>query len=216
MPRPATMSARRPFAPVLVLLAAACGAVLTARQAPGTLGVDLATFDRSVRPQDDFNRFVNGTWIRNTEIPPDRSSWGSFPELSEQSDAALQQIIDSVTKTPQKPGLDRAAGRRRVSRVHGHGAHRGPRYRAAGQRAEVDCRAHGAGRPGRPPRQDGPRRRGRALRRLRRPGPEAIRHLHRRSEPGRPRHARPRLLPAARPQAGRRPARPTCATSRRC
>ncbi len=42
-------------------------------------------------------------------------------------------------------GLHRAAGRRRVSRVHGHGAHRGPRYRAAGQRAEVDCRAHGAG-----------------------------------------------------------------------
>ncbi len=104
MPRPARISARRLFAPVLVLLAAACGAVLTARQAPGTLGVDLATFDRSVRPQDDFNRFVNGTWIKNTEIPPDRSSWGSFPELSEKSDAALQQIIDSVTKTPQKPG----------------------------------------------------------------------------------------------------------------
>ena len=104
MPRPARMSVGRPFAPVLVLLAAACGAVVTARQAPGKLGVDLATFDRSVRPQDDFNRFVNGTWIKNTEIPPDRSSWGSFVELSEKSDAALQQIIDSVTMTPQKPG----------------------------------------------------------------------------------------------------------------
>ena len=104
MPRPARMSVRRLLVPVLVLLAAACGAVVTARQEPGKLGVDLATFDRSVRPQDDFNRFVNGTWIKNTEIPPDRSSWGSFPELSEKSDAALQQIIDSVTKTPQKPG----------------------------------------------------------------------------------------------------------------
>ena len=102
MTRPALTSIWRSF--LLVVLAAAGGAVVTARQTPGKLGVDLAAFDRSVRPQDDFNRFVNGTWIKNTEIPPDRASWGSFPELSEKSDAALQQIIDAVTKSPQKPG----------------------------------------------------------------------------------------------------------------
>jgi opacity protein-like surface antigen len=49
------------------------------------LGVDTANFDRTVRPQDDFFRFVNGGWLRRTEIPADRSSWGSFLELRERS-----------------------------------------------------------------------------------------------------------------------------------
>ncbi|MBP7776695.1 MAG: M13 family metallopeptidase [Acidobacteria bacterium] len=89
---------------VAVLVAAALGGAAAAGQAPGRLGVDLATFDRSVRPQDDFNRFVNGTWMKTTEIPPDKSSWGSFVELGDKSDAALKEIIDSVTNTSQKPG----------------------------------------------------------------------------------------------------------------
>ncbi|HEX7416978.1 MAG TPA: hypothetical protein VF315_02900, partial [Steroidobacteraceae bacterium] len=40
-------------------------------------GLDLAGFDRSVRPQDDFYRFANGNWLASTEIPPDRSSYGA-------------------------------------------------------------------------------------------------------------------------------------------
>lgn len=95
-------AARHAF--VVALVAAAAGAAVTARQAPRALGVDLSAFDRSVRPQDDFNRFVNGTWIKTTEIPADRSVWGSFVELSEKSDAAIKAIIDSVTATPQTPG----------------------------------------------------------------------------------------------------------------
>jgi putative endopeptidase len=96
-------SARPVLVAALAVLAAGAAAV-TARQAPRALGVDLGAFDRSVRPQDDFNRFVNGTWIKTTEIPADRSVWGSFVELSDKSDAALKAIIDSVTATPQKPG----------------------------------------------------------------------------------------------------------------
>ena len=98
----ALMSARRPFA-LAVVAVAALGVIVTA-QAPRGLGVDLAAFDRTVRPQDDFNRFVNGTWMKTTEIPPDRSTWGSFVELADKSDLALKEIVDSVTKTPQKPG----------------------------------------------------------------------------------------------------------------
>ena len=102
MPRIFRTSVRRALA--VSLFVAAGAAAMTARQAPRGLGVDLAGFDRSVRPQDDFNRFVNGTWMKTTEIPADRSTWGSFVELSDKSDAALKEIIDSVTATPQKPG----------------------------------------------------------------------------------------------------------------
>jgi hypothetical protein len=40
--------------------------------------IDLAALDKSVKPGDDFFSFVNGTWVKNTEIPADRSSIGGF------------------------------------------------------------------------------------------------------------------------------------------
>ena len=46
------------------------------------LGIDTTNFDHSVRPQDDFFRFVNGRWLAKTQIPADASSWGAFNELT--------------------------------------------------------------------------------------------------------------------------------------
>ena len=40
----------------------------------GSWGVDLDARDTSVRPGDDFDRYANGTWFRNTEIPADQAS----------------------------------------------------------------------------------------------------------------------------------------------
>ena len=37
--------------------------------------------DKSVRPQDDFFQFANGTWIKNNPVPPSESRWSSFNEL---------------------------------------------------------------------------------------------------------------------------------------
>jgi predicted metalloendopeptidase len=37
--------------------------------------------DKTVKPANDFFRYVNGTWLDNTEIPSDRTRWGSFDEL---------------------------------------------------------------------------------------------------------------------------------------
>ena len=39
-------------------------------------GLDLAGIDRSVAPGDDFFRYANGTWLKTTEIPADRASYG--------------------------------------------------------------------------------------------------------------------------------------------
>lgn len=35
-------------------------------------GIDSSGFDTSVRPQDDFFDYVNGTWLEETEIPSDK------------------------------------------------------------------------------------------------------------------------------------------------
>ncbi len=76
------------------------------KQAPRALilGVDTANFDRSVRPQDDFGQFVNGTWVKKTQIPGDRSRWGSFDELRDQADAAIRGIVEAAAAHPGKPG----------------------------------------------------------------------------------------------------------------
>ncbi|MCI5826480.1 MAG: peptidase M13 [Arcanobacterium sp.] len=50
----------------------------------------------SVRPQDDFYRFVNGTWIATAEIPPDQSSTGSFIELRNESERRVRAIVEDL------------------------------------------------------------------------------------------------------------------------
>ena len=49
-------------------------------------GIDAEQLSSSVRPQDDFNAYVNGTWIRETEIPADKQAWGAFEILGEESE----------------------------------------------------------------------------------------------------------------------------------
>src|SRR4051812_38478435 len=75
------------------------------------LGFDTTAFDKSVRPQDDFFRYVNGTWLKNTEIPSDATSWGSFNELREKSRDGLHTILEEASKSNAKPGtIERKVG----------------------------------------------------------------------------------------------------------
>jgi putative endopeptidase len=85
------------------LLAGGAAGGLRAQEAPRKLGVEVANFDTSVRPQDDFYRYVNGTWLKRTEIPGDRSSYGSFTQLSDRSEAALRAIIEEAAAAPSRP-----------------------------------------------------------------------------------------------------------------
>lgn len=62
-------------------------------------GIDFAHFDKSVRPQDDFYNYVNGTWLKTTEIPSDRTSTGAFYDLREKSRDDIKAIIEEVAAT---------------------------------------------------------------------------------------------------------------------
>ncbi|WP_188534600.1 M13 family metallopeptidase [Kocuria dechangensis] len=57
---------------------------------------DLDGFDRSVRPQDDLYRHVNGAWLSRTEIPDDKPSVGAFIELRDQAEAAVRELITTA------------------------------------------------------------------------------------------------------------------------
>ena len=59
-------------------------------------GINLSYMDTSVRPQDDFFGYVNGNWMKTTEIPSDKSSWGSFNALREDVDVASLEILNKI------------------------------------------------------------------------------------------------------------------------
>ena len=70
------------------------------------LGFDTANFDRSVRPQDDLFRYVNGGWLKRAEIPPDASAWGAFNELRERSREALHTILEEAARLNAAAGTE--------------------------------------------------------------------------------------------------------------
>src|SRR6185436_10740961 len=75
----------------------------------GTWGIDLAGMDTSVKPGDDFFRYVNGKWVDTTQIPPDRTSWGAFPILGDLSQARVKGIIESwAARKDLRPASDQA------------------------------------------------------------------------------------------------------------
>src|ERR1700730_232552 len=87
----------------LALTAAAAGLTLAtsslstaspaATPAPGPHGLDLSGIDRSVAPADDFFHYANGAWLKVTEIPPDRSSYGPGEQLTELTAERTAELV---------------------------------------------------------------------------------------------------------------------------
>jgi putative endopeptidase len=57
-----------------------------------------------IRPQDDLFGHVNGRWLDTTEIPADRSAWGSFTALAEEAEARVRAIIEELAAGTHEPG----------------------------------------------------------------------------------------------------------------
>jgi putative endopeptidase len=66
----------------------------------GTFGFDTAGMDKSVAAGDDFFEYANGTWAKNTPIPPDKARYGMFNVLDDLSKERTKTIIDDQAKDP--------------------------------------------------------------------------------------------------------------------
>jgi len=85
---------------LLSVLIAACSPGKPEEQQEKIQALDLSTMDSTIRPQDDFFRYVNGGWINRTDIPSDMGSWGSFNELRENNNATMLEILKNASQNP--------------------------------------------------------------------------------------------------------------------
>src|SRR5260221_9672780 len=97
---------------VSFLLASACktGAApapkATESAAPPAAAVAFDGMDLSVSPGDDFFAYTNGGWFKTTEIPADRSSWGTFAGLAELTAKRTAELIAEATRADAPAGSD--------------------------------------------------------------------------------------------------------------
>jgi len=77
------------------------------QQVQGTgIGINLASMDKSVVPGDDFYHYANGTWLKNTQIPADRSSIGAFWIADQQREKNSRVLFDGILKSNPTSGND--------------------------------------------------------------------------------------------------------------
>ncbi|WP_243319547.1 M13 family metallopeptidase [Geothrix sp. SG200] len=63
-------------------------------------GLDLAGMDRTVAPGDDFFAYANGAWVKRTEIPADRGSYGVGREVADLTDRRTAALIRGAAQAP--------------------------------------------------------------------------------------------------------------------
>ena len=86
--------------------AAAVTSSKTAKAPVLSAGIATEYIESSVRPQDDFFEYLNGKWLKNVEIPADKSSWGSFMELRENTLPQIRGIIEKASAGNPAAGTD--------------------------------------------------------------------------------------------------------------
>jgi len=96
--------------------ASACLVVLCSRAddlpQPGTpaqplgSGIETQYLDSSVRVQDNFYQHVNGKWLAITPIPPDKSYYGGFVKLADDTREQLRSVIEGLQKSADAADAD--------------------------------------------------------------------------------------------------------------
>ena len=79
-----------------------------------THGIAIENMDRSVKPGDNFFLYANGGWVKRTEIPPDRSRYGVFSMLDQESNKRTAALIEEVAKSNAAAG----SGSRKIADLY--------------------------------------------------------------------------------------------------
>jgi putative endopeptidase len=69
-------------------------------------GPDLPGMDLTVAPGDDFFAYANGGWIKATDIPADRSSYGSAAVLTELTAQRVNELLKAAAAQHARTGSE--------------------------------------------------------------------------------------------------------------
>jgi putative endopeptidase len=111
MTRTESLAVSAIFAVVMIFSLASCtnppaSQAPSSPQASGGGGIDSAGMDTAVKPGDDFFRYANGQWLKSTEIPQDRSSYGADEKLTEEANQRTRELMDAASKSSAPAGSD--------------------------------------------------------------------------------------------------------------
>ena len=70
------------------------------------IGIQTGWMDKSVTPGDDFFSYANGTWVKNTQIPADRSRIGGFWIADQLREKNTKALFDNIIKSKPTSGND--------------------------------------------------------------------------------------------------------------
>ena len=93
-------------------------AVLATFAAAAPAALEVASFDKSVDPCADLYQFVNRNWLQSTEIPADRSSWGTSAAVDQHNERLLLGALDEALRQPLPPA---GTTRRKVLQFYASG-----------------------------------------------------------------------------------------------
>ena len=71
---------------------------------PKTPAIDMANFDLTVAPQEDFYQYATGGWQERNPLKPEFSRYGSFDVLRENNEVRINELFSEMTKSQAAPG----------------------------------------------------------------------------------------------------------------
>ena len=70
----------------------------------GKPAIDLANFDLTTAPSEDFYQYACGGWMEANPLTPEYARYGIFDQLEKENNEKLKTLIEELGNTPQKPG----------------------------------------------------------------------------------------------------------------
>ena len=84
---------------ILSMMAAGCGQKAVETPEPKRevfLALELSNMDTTINPADDFYRYCNNNWLKNTPIPKENPYYDAFTEVSDRTKLQIKEIIDEA------------------------------------------------------------------------------------------------------------------------